>query len=347
MRAPYTKQQVTEAVERRAKDGRIPTFMCLWWGNGLVEKYGEDALKRLELEYPDDIIGVFYNTPEETVSNTSNPEYRWGFKDYTGKATHSIGKACVLLEDWAELDEFEKHMPDPMEPGTFDNVSQAVENAGGRYVLGCFWRVFHERFWSIRGMENLMYDYYDAMDELKRLGQILLAYYKRIIDRFAACGVDGIFTSDDLGHQKGPMMSPAVFHELYFPLYKEIIAYTHAKGMHFFLHSCGDNTLLMEDLIQAGLDVFHPVQAGCMDYVRTAEQFGSRLTFLYGIDVQHLLPEGSLKEVRDGIVTVAKTMYKPHGGLLFAAGNGIMPDSPIENIETMLQTVHEMNSLIS
>jgi uroporphyrinogen decarboxylase len=83
-----------------------------------------------------------------------------------------------------------------------------------------------------------------------------------------------------------------------------------------------------------------------MDYVKTTEQFGSRLSFLYGIDVQHLLPEGTQQEVRDGIVTVAKTMFKPHGGLLFAAGNGIMPDSPIENIETMLKTVHEVKSVI-
>ena len=58
------------------------------------------------------------------------------------------------------------------------------------------------------------------------------------------------------------------------------------KGMHVFLHSCGDNTLLMDDLIGAGLDVFHPVQKGCMDMEAPARRFGDRLTFLAGIDVQ-------------------------------------------------------------
>lgn len=86
-----------------------------------------------------------------------------------------------------------------------------------------------------------------------------------------------IFTSDDLGHQHGPMMSPEIFRELYFPLYQEIIGYTHERGMHFWLHSCGDNTLLMDDLIEAGLDVFHPVQKGCMDEQETVRRFGGRL----------------------------------------------------------------------
>ena len=66
-----------------------------------------------------------------------------------------------------------------------------------------------------------MLDYYDAMDELKIVGRRILEFDKVIIDRFAALGFDGIFTSDDLGHQTGPMMSPAVFRELYLPLYEE------------------------------------------------------------------------------------------------------------------------------
>jgi uroporphyrinogen decarboxylase len=185
-------------------------------------------------------------------------------------------------------------------------------------------------------MENLMIDYYENMDELKLLGRRMLDFYRVIIDKYAALGFDGIFTSDDLGHQTGPMMSPSIFQELYLPLYKEFISYVHGKGMHVFLHSCGDNTKLMEYLIEAGLDVFHPIQTGCMDEGETASKFGSRISFLAGVDVQHLLPEGSAEEVRQGIREPIDTLYKPEGGLLLAAGNGIMPDTPLENIEVML-----------
>lgn len=166
-----------------------------------------------------------------------------------------------------------------------------------------------------------------------------MEYYKGIVDKYADLGFDGILTSDDLGHQTGPMMSPAVFEELYLPLYKEFIGYAHSKGLHVFLHSCGDNTKLMDFLIEAGLDVFHPIQAGCMNVKETAERFGNRISFLAGIDVQHLLPEGSEEEVRKGIRDMIDALYKPEGGLLLAAGNGIMPDTPLENIEAMLQEI--------
>jgi uroporphyrinogen decarboxylase len=188
-------------------------------------------------------------------------------------------------------------------------------------------------------MENLMIDYYENMDELKILGRKLLDFYKVIVDRYAALGFDGIFTSDDLGHQTGPMMSPAIFEELYFPLYKEFISHVHSKGMHVFLHSCGDNTKLMDYLIEAGLDVFHPVQKGCMDEVATAKAFGDKISFLAGIDVQHLLPEGSVDEVHKEIRKFIDAFHKPEGGLLLAAGNGILLDTPLENIEAMLEEI--------
>jgi len=132
------------------------------------------------------------------------------------------------------------------------------------------------------------------------------------------------------------MMSPAIFKELYVPFYKEFIGYAHKKGMHVFLHSCGDNTLLMDDLIATGLDVFHPVQKGCMDMEETARRFGDKITFLVGVDVQQLLPNGTVEEVRAEISWLKK-VFKRERGVLFSMGNGIMPGTPVENIRAALE----------
>lgn len=335
VREPLSKNEVIQAIKRQGGE-RIPLVFHKWWGNGLEKKYGQ-ALLQMAAKYPDDIFNVFYTEPGEGVSPYTNQSYRWGFKDHSSAASHSIGEAVELLTDWDELDRFLDDFPDPNEPGNFNTVEAALPMAGERYKLGCFWRIFHERLWSIRGMENLMLDYYDNMDGLKRIGSRLVEYYCVIIDRFAALGFNGIFSSDDLGHQTGLMMSPEVFRELYLPLYKAVIDRIHSHGMHFFLHSCGDNSRVMDYLIEAGVDVFHPVQKGCMDEKATVDRYGSRISFLAGADVQHLLPEGSVEDVRRGIREMIDTFYKPQGGLLLAAGNGIMPDTPLENIEAMLQ----------
>ena len=338
IRDALTRQQVIDAIERRGC-AAPPAYMHTFWGVGLEEKYGT-ALRTLAACYPDDICDVFYLEPGYDVSPNANPEYRFGYKTYgAGTERHSIQETPVLLDDWDELDQFLAHFPDPWEAGNFNNVYQAAQRAGSRYKLGCFWRLFHERFWSIRGMENLMYDYYDAMDKLKILGHRLVAFYKVIIDRFADAGFDGIFTSDDLGTQQSSMMSPAVFEELYLPLYKEVVGYTHAKNMHFWLHSCGNNTPLMEQLIEAGVDVFHPVQKGCMDAAETVRRFGDRITFLAGIDVQDLLPNGTPEQVRAEIWQMKKT-FDPNGrGMLLGMGNGILTDTPLENIQAALDAI--------
>lgn len=338
IRENLSKKEVIAAIERKGGH-RIPLVMHKWWGNGLEEKYGL-ALTKMAEKYPEDIFQMFCVAPGKTTSPNNNPEYRWGYKnDYSDADRHSIGETAVLLPDWSELDQCLDKFPNPNEPGTFDEIEKCLPQAGERYKLASFWASFHERFWEIRGMENLMIDYYDHMDELKILGNHLLEYYKKLIDRFASYGFDGYFTSDDLGHQQGPMMSPATFEELYLPLYKELIGHAHKRGMHVFLHSCGDNTLLMDHLIEAKFDVFHPIQVGCMDPAETAKKYGDRISFLGGIDVQHLLPEEDVAGVRRGVEKFIDALYKPEGGLLLAAGNGILPDTPLENIEAMLEVI--------
>jgi len=335
VRKPLTRSEVVNCIERKGGNG-IPLVFHKWWGEGLVEKYGGRLFKMAE-KYPDDILVLPYMAPGTTDSWTENPSYRWGYKsDYSNAEKHSIGEVRVLLPDWSELEQFLNDFPDPNEPGIFETVKANLEKANGRYKLGHWWFFFHELFWQIRGMENLMIDYFENMDKIKIVGKRVVEFYKVIIDRYSVLNVDGILTSDDLGHQNGPMMSPAIFEELYFPFYKEVISYVHSKNMHFFLHSCGDNTLVMEYLIEAGVDVFHPIQTGCMDLRQTAKRFGDKISFLAGIDVQHLLPEGSVDEVKSGTKELIDILYKPEGGLLLAAGNGILPDTPLDNIEAML-----------
>lgn len=334
VREPLTREQVKMAIERKGCEG-IPTIMAKWWGSGLPEKYGE-ALDALWNDYPDDVCMCWYQEPGYDLSPNKNPEYRLGYADYTNAARYSIGEAKILLPSWDELDQFLAHFPNPNESGNFDEVQKNARSANGRYKLGAWWRLFHERFWAIRGMENLMMDYYDNMEGLKAIGQRLVEFYKVIITKYAELGFDGIFSSDDLGHQTGPMMSPAVFEELYLPLYKEVISFTHENGMHFILHSCGDNTLLMDYLIEAGLDVFHPVQKGCMDMKETAEKFGDKISFLAGVDVQNSIINDTPQGVMEEISRTKGFFLRENGGLLLAMGNGIMPDTPFENIKAAL-----------
>ena len=106
--------------------------------------------------------------------------------------------------------------------------------------------------------------------------------------------------------------------------------------MHFWLHSCGNNTEALPDLVDAGVDVFHPVQKHTMDEQAVAAEFGDRMTFLVGFDVQHILQEGTPDQVRAEVRYLVDTFDRPEGGMCLAAGNGIVGGTPFDNIDAFL-----------
>lgn len=335
IREAYSKEIVRAVVERSGCDA-IPLGFHKWWGEGTYEKYGS-RLDELTADIPVDALPVSYITPGVYTSPTPDPDYRWAFSGSPDSESGGLDSR-VLLPDWQGLERYLAEFPDiDKQAGLFEPTRRFVQANPDRYILGHWWYLYYERLWSIRGMQNVLMDFLDSPGELKRLTRALLDHHIKAIRGMAACGVDGIFTSDDLGSQRGLMMSPAAFRKVLKPFYAELIDEIHSLGMHFWLHTCGNVLSIIEDFIEIGLDVIHPIQAHTMQYEDVVERFGGRISFLVGIDVQHLLPEGTPDEVRQGVRDAVRIFRRPEGGLLLAAGNGIMPETPLENIRAFME----------
>lgn len=342
IRSPYSRDTVRAVVNRQGGDA-VPLTFCKWWGEGTYEKYGH-LLDALAADIPDDVPVTSYIAPGEYTSPTRDPGYRWAYGGSPDPAGTSHD-ARVQLPDWHDLGAYLADFPAlDRQSGLFDGTRAFVQAHPNQYVLGHWWYLFYERLWAIRGMQNVLMDMLDHPQELKRLSRAILDHHIKAIHAFKDCGVDGIFTSDDLGSQRSLMMSPALFRKLLKPLYADIIAETHALGMHFWLHACGNIFSVIGDFIEIGLDVIHPLQAHTMDYQAVVDRFGGRITFLVGVDVQHLLPEGSPVQIRQGIRDIYRTFHRPDGGLMLAAGNGILPETPLENIRAFLEEAAMLGS---
>ncbi len=322
---PLPREEVVRAVERKGPR-RIPLVQAKWWGEGLVEEYG-DRLREFD-RYPDDVVFLWM---DPFVPGEMGLSWRW--------RTDGAHDARRVLDDWSRLDEFIAKLPDPeRDPRIEPLVERAVAARDrNRYVLFAWWNLFFERPWSLRGMENLLVDYYEFPARVHELHDALCRLYEGWIRRAARLlRPDGFWTSDDLGHQTQSMISPAIFREFLLPYYRRIGRTLRECGMHFWLHSCGNNSELMDDLIDAGVDVFHPVQKHTMDERETAERFGGRISFLAGIDVQHVLQERDPEGVRAEVRFLIDTFDRPEGGMGLAAGNGIVAGTPLENIRAFL-----------
>lgn len=322
---PLPRAEVIKAIERNYPE-RIPLVRTKWWGEGFEELHG-DALKQFE-PYPEDASVLFIEPVEPEKMGLSWPVVEEGAHD-----------ARVVVDDWAKLDEFIEKLPDPEKDPQMDALVARAEamRARDEYVLFGWWRLFFERPWGIRGMQNLLMDYYLYPDEIHRLHDALCTHYIAYLQRAVRdLRPDGFWTSDDLGHQKQLFMSPDTFRTMIKPYYMRIGEFINAHDLHWWLHSCGNNAAILDDLAEAGVDVFHPVQKGTMEYASVAAEYGDRMTFLVGFDVQHVLQEDTPEQVRAEVRHIIDTFDRPDGGMCMAAGNGILPGTPLENVKAFL-----------
>ncbi|MHB0999072.1 MAG: uroporphyrinogen decarboxylase family protein [Armatimonadota bacterium] len=326
---PLTREEIASVIEGRSTARRVPTMVHFWThpsAFGAREKEAADILSR----YPMDVQVVGINTPPMFDAPADDPEYRWVNYSDPNKDAVVAHDAKIAVPDWELLDGILDNFPNPHYLGLLPSIPEP----DGRYRLGHWWFCLFERHWSLRGMTNALMDYYTDPESVHRLFRALTDFYMAIMERAKnEAGIDGIFTSDDLGTQTGPFFSPEIFREFYKPYYKEMIDKAHSLGMHFWLHCCGDVEKFIPDWIEIGLDVLHPIQKHTMDEKVIAERYGKDLCIWAGLDVQQVIPWGTPEEVRQEIRYLIDTYYRPEGKLMLTAGNGITPDCTIESLE--------------
>lgn len=172
---------------------------------------------------------------------------------------------------------------------------------------------------------------------LDRLTEIHLATLDPLLEILSPY-VQVIKMGDDLGMQTGPLLSPKLYREVFFPRHRKIFQRVKERSdMFVLLHSCGGIAQFIPDLIEAGVDALNPVQtaAAGMDPARLKREFGRDIVFWGGgIDAQHVLPSAGPAEVR-GEVRKNIDVLRKGGGFVFCPTHNITADVPPENIEAM------------
>lgn len=333
-----TKQEVINVIEGKRTTERIPNLCSFWIYPGSFEGQEEEMRQWLaEQAYDISVQGV--RMPDVCRGTEEDPEYCWLPAGREGKTEGGIDSQ-VYLEDWEDtelVEEMYAKFPSPDTANIFPG-KEKIDHA--KYVVGHWFYCLFERHWSIRGMENALTDFYLYPEEVHRLYQKLTDFYIRIMERFREeCGADGIFTSDDIGTQTGPFFSLEIFRTFFKPYYKQIIDKAHELGMHFWLHTCGNIELFMEDFIEIGLDVIHPIQKYTMDEKQIVRKYGGRICFLAGFDVQNIIPYGTPEDVRVEVRFLIDTFFRPDGRFMITMGNGSTNDWKKESLQALYDEI--------
>jgi uroporphyrinogen-III decarboxylase len=90
----------------------------------------------------------------------------------------------------------------------------------------------------------------------------------------------------------------------------------HKAGLLTFMHSCGDITAILNDLIEAGLDVIQMDQQENMGVERLGREFGGRITFWCPVDIQATMVHGTMDEIRAYCRKLVACLGRPKGGFI-------------------------------
>ncbi|MDW7712115.1 MAG: uroporphyrinogen decarboxylase family protein [Deferrisomatales bacterium] len=236
-----------------------------------------------------------------------------------------------FIKNRADLERFPWELAAKMDFGKIEEAATLLPL--GMKAIAVSGKIF-TLAWMLMGFNNfsmsLLMDEELVADVFRRVAEIQFQALDRI---FEMPHVGAVWAVDDLAFGTGPMISPQAFRDHVFPWYREIAARCHRNGLLFFLHSDGDLTPLLPDLIDLGLDVLQPVDPTCLDIFAVKEQFGDRLC-LAGNVSNELLRAGTPQEV-DAEVRKLIQGLAPGGGYCLGSGNSVPAWAKFENYEAM------------
>lgn len=197
----------------------------------------------------------------------------------------------------------------------------------------------------LRGTEEFMADLALEPAVAECLLQHIAAYYLEYNRRvFEAAGglIDVFFMGDDLGTQQSLWVSAEMYRKFFFDRFAAFNAQAHRYGARTMFHTCGRVTPLVGLLVDAGLDILQSLQPEAIgeEIALMKREFGRRLCFQGGIDIQHVLPSGSPGDVAEHVRDRA-AILAPGGGYIFGTAHNILPDTPTENILAMVGAYHK------
>ncbi len=224
-------------------------------------------------------IGLDFNPPHASdlavrpvTSFTQSPLSAWG--RHAGLLRRVPGFNGDVMQDpygviFGRLDYYSKGEPvkGPLEDGweALENYrlpeiipqpAPANDPDADKFILGQIGSPF-SILRSLRRMDQLFLDLYDAPEQVVRLGEMVQAYCAEQITCAARAACDGVVIYDDWGTQSALLISPRLWRQFFLPIYAHLISAAHAEGLKFFMHSCGYVHPIIAPLIAAGVDAFN------------------------------------------------------------------------------------------
>jgi uroporphyrinogen decarboxylase len=314
----------------------------------LCEFYKVPDVKALKRVCGDDFYAVEipYHSPTCNAIFAAFDWYMNGTNVDTEHRTLTADGCYANCEDLDDVKAVNFPWPDPEQYIDPKICRQLVDEAPkDKTVMGMLWACHFQDTCAAFGMQTALMNMVSDPEMVHYVDDHIVAFYEKALRIFleATKGkVHAILIGDDVGSQRGLMISPKLISEFVIPGAKKLIAIAHSYGVKVVFHSCGSIVDAIPLLIEAGVDVIHPIQAlaAGMQPANLKEKFEGKISFCGGVDTQELLPHGTPDEVRAKVRELRG--YFPTGLIISPSHEGLQADVPPENIQALFQEADQI-----
>ena len=234
--------------------------------------------------------------------------------------------------------------PDGTLPGRWSPVGELRRRHPDTFLVAIGHGLW-EHAWALCGFEQ--YLEYTAGEEafVEAVTEQLADFSCAATAQLKGLDVDAIRFGDDWAFQHHLMMGAETWRRLFKKQYRRIYAAARDAGLVVMIHSCGNITEILPDLIEIGVQVVHPLQPEAMDVVQCQREFGRDLCFWGGLGSQSTLPNGTPEECRREARDRLKLFER--GGYILAPAGAAPTETPPENLAAVVEAARAQSGAMT
>jgi uroporphyrinogen decarboxylase len=229
--------------------------------------------------------------------------------------------------------------PDPFKPGRYDSIEKAVKEHSGKKALVLHLNDVFSIPSRMMPFDTFLIKVFEEPETVRALVKMSVDVNLIMAKEAVKRGIKIVYTGDDFAYNSGPVMSPKLFREIFYPELKRIVTGYKELGLLVIKHTDGNIMPIIDMIIDSGIDCLDPIDpiAG-MDLKQIKTDYGSRICLKGNVDCSTTLTFKSEEETIEETKRCLEAAM-PGGGYILSSSNSIHSAVKPANYLAMLDTL--------
>jgi uroporphyrinogen decarboxylase len=221
-------------------------------------------------------------------------------------------------------------------------ITDALAGVGDKGLVTPFiGKLFFDFIASAREGESTqaIYDFSDHRDYLKDLHARYVRHMETMAETIIRATHPAVVFVEN-GYSSIGIISPAMYREWDKPVIEAVSRVAKAHGVLLHVHQHGPSMSVLQDLIEAGVDLVDPLErprsGDVVDLAAVKMRYGGKIALRGNLHSHDVLLRGTPADVEHQVRECIRSAG-PGGGYILATGDGAIVGTPLENLHAMVE----------